>query len=370
MKNLKYLGIVVLCGTASLQTAVQLQAAEDAYIEPDFSKAEPVRMEILQDGGQRRLGARFVRPSSEGVEIEMLDGDGAIIVGWDHMEQFTINIPMTEELEIALSHQDPNKRVELLKPKIWPLLPLASIRSESTNVHILLNAYLKAVIKSEEWTNGFDMSQYMALNRSPAETVQYLYTIAENLFLIGEHAKALKLIDQLTSARPAEEFLSLGQGVAKRMLDLRLFAPALKLYRTISEASSGLEKKKALFTCAYISLELGTTEEAQDALEEAKAIPEADPATIGMEYLCAGVMAFLGGDTTTALNNLGHSMATLPTSSAMQQPGFYYIYLSYWNTEQPEIAKNILDEMDLLFPDGAYTALLVGESKATESTIN
>lgn len=369
MMSTKSLGIGLVCSVI-LQAAACLHAAQGEYVEPDFSSAEPVRMEILQDGGKRAIGARFVRPSSSGVEIEMLEGAGAIIVGWDHMEQFTINIPMTEELERSLSYRDPKKRVQELEPKVWPLLPLASIRSESTNVHILINAYIKAIIQSKDWVRGYEMSQYMALNRSPKETVTHLYSVAEQLFLIDEQDKALKLIDQLTASRPPKEFLTLGQGVAKRMLDMRLFEPALRLYTTIASVSSGLERKEALLTCAYLNLEVGAHEDAERILMEAKAIAETGKEVVGMEYLCDGVQAFLVGNTDQALNRLGQSMAFLPTTSRMQQPSMYYTYLSYWNQEQPKIAQNILDEMDLLFPEGAYTALLVEKSEVSESLNN
>ncbi len=358
MMSMKHLRTGLLCGIVWVQSALHLPAEPRHYAEPDFSNAEPVRMEILQDGGRRKLGARFVRPSSTGVEIEMLDGQGSIIVGWDHMEQFTINIPITDKLNRALSHRSPKRRVELLEEEIRPLLPLASIRSESTNVHILLNAYIEAVIESEDWLRGFEMSQNMALNRSPAETVKHLYTVAENLFMVNEQSKALTLIDQLTAARPAAEFRILGRGVAERMLDLRLFAPAQRLYVTIADATSGLERKKALYVSAYLSLELGNAEGAERLLNGAKAITATDHESSGLEYLCQGVEAFLGGDSDLALKHLGHAMVSLPTNSRLQQVGLYYIYLSYWNKEQPQIAQNILDEMSLLFPDSAYFATL------------
>ncbi|WPJ97169.1 hypothetical protein SH580_05535 [Coraliomargarita algicola] len=355
---MKHLISGLLCGIIWVQSALPLAAESRIYQEPDFSNAEPVRMEILQDGGRRKLGARFVRPSSTGVEIEMLDGDGAIIVGWDHMEQFTINIPITEKLNRALSHRDPKRRVELLENEVRPLLPLASIRSESTNVHILLNAYIEAVIASEDWLRGYEMSQNMALNRSPAETVQHLYTVAENLFVVNEQAKALTLIDQLTAARPAKEFRKLGRGVAERMLDLRLFEPALRLYLTIADATTGLESKKALYVSAYLSLEMDDAAEAEGLIQSAKAIPQQDNEAFGLEYLCQGVEASRAGEADLALKHLGHAMVLLPTRNRLQQVGLYYTYQSYWGKEQVQIAQNILDEMSLLFPDSAYLATL------------
>lgn len=370
MMSMKHLRTGLLCGLVGIQSALSLSAESRTYVEPDFSNSKPVQMEILQDGGRQKLGARFVRPSSTGVEIEMLDGVGSILVGWDHMEQFTINIPITEKLNRALSHRSPKKRVELLEEEVQPLLPLASIRSESTNVHILINAYIEAVIESKDWLRGFEMSQGMALNRSPAETVKHLYTVAENLFMVNEQAKALALIDQLTAARPPEEFRQLGRGVAERMLDMRLFEPAKRLYVTIADATSGLESKKALYISAYLSLELNETEDAERFLREAKAIAGADVESSGLELICQGVQAFRGADSDLALKHLAHAMVSLPTNSRLQQVGLYYIYRCYWSKEQPMIAQNILDEMDLLFPESAYRSLLVDESKTTESLNN
>ncbi|MDQ8207535.1 hypothetical protein QEH52_08445 [Coraliomargarita sp. SDUM461003] len=358
MRRAWHFGIGALCILVSVLPIAHLSAQVGDYQEPDFSEAAPVRMEILQNGGERRLGARFVRPSSTGVEIEMLDGDGAIIVGWDHMDQFTINIPMTEELERALSHQSPQKRVELLEGQVWPLLPLASIRSESTNVHILINAYIEAVIQSEDWLRGYKMSQYMALNRSPGETVRHLYTVAEKLFTIDEQEKALRLLDQLTAARPAQELRVLGWSVAARMLDMRLFEPSRRVFQTIADATEGLRRKEALLHCSYLSLELGEPEVGEDFLKQAQFIFEENGQTVGMEDLCAGVQAFQSGETDQSLNHLSRAMAFLPATSRIQQPVLYYIYLCYWNQQKAEIAQNILDEMDLIFPDGAYLATL------------
>ncbi|MGJ8639828.1 MAG: tetratricopeptide repeat protein [Opitutaceae bacterium] len=354
----KHFRIGLLCSLAWLLSLGQLQAAASDYVEPDFSEAVPVRMEILQDGGKRRLGARFVRPSSDGVEIEMIEGEGAIIVGWDYMEQFTINIPMTPELERALSHRDPRMRVEMLKNHVWPLLPLASIRSESTNVHILINAFIEAVIESEDWLRGYDISQYMALNRSPADTVQHLYSIAENLFVVGEREKALRLVDQLIDARPGKESRVFSLRVAKRMLGLRLFEPALRLFQSLTADEAKLRAKRALLNCAYLSLELGEHEEAERYLSEAKQIEKADDDTIAAEYLYYGVQAFMAGESNLALNHLAHAMAVIPQRSHLNEVGFYFNYLCYSNQAQPEIAQSIFDEMDLLFPNGAYLANL------------
>lgn len=353
------------CGGLLLLQSANAQSASDEYVEPDFSDAKPVRMEILQDGGKRKLGARFVRPSATGIEIEMLEGQGAIIVGWDYMEQFTINIPITEDLEVALAHPDPERKVEMLEKEIWPLLPLASIRSESTNVHVLINAYVEAVIRSEAWVKGFEMSQYMALNRSPEETVGHLYTVAENLFAIGEEDKALVLIDQLIAARPGEESRKFSLSVAKRMLDLRLFKPALRLYRSIAEGGTDLEKKKALLNSVYLSLELGKFEEADASLAKADTIDESDDEVLGTLYLSLGVKAFHTGDTNLALNHLGHAMAVITPNSHIKQAGLYFTFLCYENNEQSDIAQNIFDEMDLLFPGGAYLALLDNETTDT-----
>jgi tetratricopeptide (TPR) repeat protein len=339
--------------------------AANTYTEPDFSDAVPVRLEIVQGTGT--LGARFVRPSSRGIEIEMLDGVGSIMVDWDHMDQFTINIPMTEELNIALSHPDPKQKVALLEQQVWPLLPLASIRADSTNIHILINAYVEAVIAADDWLRGFEMSQYMALNRSPQETVKHFYTVAENLFVIGEKEKSLKLIDQLFAARPEEESRKLGLKIANRLLELRLFQPAYRLYSLIAEGGSPLSKKKALLNCGYLALELGELNMADDYLKKAKSIDEEDFETISAEYFVSGVQAFLSGDAMLALNHIGHSMALISVNSHIKQAGLYFSYLCYANLEQPEIAQNILDEMKLLFPDGAYRVALTHQTTGQSS---
>lgn len=358
--------MVLLAGTVGLQlTAADTQP----YVAPDFSDLEPVRLEISQQNGP--IGARFVHPTSEGVEIEMIDGEGRIILNWGHMDQFTINVPMTKSLERALTHPVPAKRVQLLKAEIVPLLPMASVREGTTNLHELINAYIKAEVEMENWLGAYEISQQMALDLSPASTVQHFYKVAENLFVSGEREKALYLLDQLVAARPAEESREQTLSVAQRLLDLRLFEPSYSLFRAISEDDTGLLAKQVLLRCAYLCLELGDSGEAERYLSKANAIAEDNEETLGGLQVVLGVQAFQKGDPALCLKHLGIGLAFLLPDSNFKQIGLYFNYMSYENIKVAEttedldpidIPQNILDEMQLLFPDGAYTAALTTQT--------
>ena len=357
---------------APLVLALQLQAqAPRIYEGPDFSDVKPVRLEIIQQSGP--MGARFVHPTREGIEIEMLEGDGEIIVGWDHMDQFQINLPMTESLNRALSQTDPAKRAELLRPEVEPLLPMASIKAGSTNIHTLIDKYVKSSIQAQQWLSAYEMSQKMALDRSPAVIVKNYYIVAVNLFISGEREKALKLLDQLVAARPIEETRVQTIQIAERLLDERLFEPSIRLYGPAAEGASDIKGKQLVLRCAYLCLELNDPQGAARYLAQAKAIEVDDAESRGALQLVLGVQAFQGGDPSRALNHLGHALVEVAPDSSLKQVGLYFNFLSYTNLENTEIAQNILDEMSLLFPHGAYTKVLAGEPSATEpesTTIN
>ena len=351
----------VILNAASLVFAMQLQAEEPMVYEgPDFSKVDPVRLEIIQQNGP--IGARFVHPNREGIEIEMLEGGGAIIVGWDHMDQFQINQPMTDSLNRALSQQDPARRAEMLRPEIEPLLPMASIKPGSTNIHLLIKNYLTSSIQAQQWLMAYEMSQKMALDRSPAEIAKNYYTVAVNLFITGEREKALKLIDQLVAARPVEESREQTVQVARRLLEERLFEPSYRLYSHAARNASDLKGKNYVLRCAYLCLELNDDEGARRYIAQAKAIDADDAESRGTLQLIHGVQAFQEGKPDLALNHLGHALAEVAPDSSFKQVGLYFNFLSYSNLEKTEIAQNILDEMSLLFPKGAYTSLLADEA--------
>ena len=349
--------------------SVQLQGQGDGHYEgPDFTNVAPVRLEIIQQGGP--MGARFVRPTREGVEIEMLEGGGSIMVNWDHMEQFEINLAMTDSLDQALGHQDPVKRAELLRPEIEPLLPMASLRPGSTNIHLLINKYIKATILAEDWLAAYEMSQKMALDRSHASIVKNYYTVAVNLFISGEREKALKLLDQLVAARPIEESRVQTIQIAERLLDERLFEPSLRLYGPAAAGASDSAGKQLVLRCAYLCLELNDPEGFERYMAQAKAIEADDAESRGALQLVLGVQAFQSGNPNQALNHLGHTLAEVAPDSSLKQVGLYFNFLSYTNLNNETIAQNILDEMSLLFPHGAYTKLLAGEASLPEPASN
>jgi hypothetical protein len=355
-------------GFLPLVVAFQLQGqGSDHYEGPDFSNVDPVRLEIVQQSGS--MSECFVRPSREGIEIEMLEG-GAIIVGWDDMDQFQINLKMTDILERALAQQDPVKRAEMLRPEIEPLLPMASIKDGSTNILLLINEYLKTNIQAENWLAAYDISQKMALDRSHASIVKNYYTVAVNLFISGEREKALKLWDQLVAARPIEELRVQTIQIAERLLDERLFEPSLHLYGPAAEGASDSAGKQLVLRCAYLCLELNDPEGFERYMAQAKAIEADDAESRGALQLVLGVQAFQSGKPNQALNHLGHTLAEVAPDSSLKQVGLYFNFLSYTNLNNETIAQNILDEMSLLFPHGAYTKLLVDEADVSESTNN
>jgi len=357
------------CCLLPLVFTIQLRGQGSGHYEgPDFSNVDPVRLEIVQKSGP--MGARFVRPTREGVEIEMLEGGGSIMVGWDHMEQFEINLAMTDSLERALAQQDPVKQAEMLRPEVEPLLPMASLKSGSTNIHLLINKYIKANMQAENWLAAYDMSQKMALDHSHAEIVKNYYIVAVNLFITGEREKALKLLDQLVAARPIEESREQTIQVAERLLDERLFEPSLRLYSAASEGASGSAGKQLVLRCAYLCLELNDPEGFERYMAQAKAIEGDDAESCGALQLVLGVQAFQSGNPNQALNHLGHALAEVAPDSSLKQIGLYFNFLSYTNLNNETIAQNILDEMSLLFPHGAYTKLLAVEVDVTESTNN
>jgi hypothetical protein len=356
-------------GCLPLVVALQLQGQGSGHYEgPDFSDVKPVLLEIIQQSGP--MGARFVRPTREGVEIEMLEGDGSIMVGWDHMDQFQINLTMTDTLERALAQKDPVKRAEMLRPEIEPLLPMASIRAESTNIHLLINKYIKTNIQAENWLAAYDISQKMALDRSHASIVENYYTVAVNLFISGEREKALKLLDQLVAARPIEESRVQSIQIAARLLDERLFEPSLRLYGPAAEGASDSKGKQLVLRCAYLCLELNDPEGFERYMAQAKAIKADDAESRGALQLVLGVQAFQSGNPNQALNHLGHTLAEVAPDSSLKQIGLYFNFLSYTNLNHQTIAQNILDEMSLLFPHGAYANALVDAMDVTESTNN
>ena len=356
-------------GLLPIVLALQLQGQGIGHYEgPDFSKVPPVRLEIIQQSGP--MGARFVRPTSEGVEIEMLDGEGVIMVNWEHMDQFQINLAMTDALERALSQKDSVKRLDLLRPEVEPLLAMASIKPGSTNIHLLINKYLKTTIQAEDWLSAYEMSQKMALDSSHAGIVKHYYTVAVNLFIAGEREKALKLLDQLIAARPVEESREQTIQVAERLLEERLFEPSYRLYRHAALDAADLEGKHHVLRCAYLCLELNDPEGAARYLEQAKAIEADDAQSRGAAQLVLGVEAFQNKQLNVALKHIGHALAEVAPDSSLKQVGLYFNFLSYTNLENTEIAQNILDEMSLLFPHGAYTGILAGEPEPESTTSN
>lgn len=320
------------------------------------SQNKSIQLEVSQSGG--RFQTRSLRTTKEGIEISLPGGGGALIA-WGFMDEFKVNKTVDADLNKALSSTNSIRRVQLLKPHIEPLLPFAAVKEGTSNIHGLVDEYLQSVIKINDWLAAYEISQLLPLDRAPDYLIIPLYRIVEKMFVLHNNDKALRLINQLLKARPTVEFNRETTALAKRLAEQRLFEPAYELTRSSLKGANGLNARKFALRCAYLSLELQELNRAEDYITQANTYDVIDD-TESKELLnlSLGVQAFKTGRSRLALNHLGQALATASVSSDIKQTALYYNFFIYSQFDQKLIAKNISEEMLLLFPDGAYTNAL------------
>lgn len=331
------------------------------YVRPDLSEVPPVQLDIWQKSGP--LGVSLVRPDPNGIEIQMRDGQGSVVVFWEFMEEFNISLPQSESMMSAFAITDPQIRAERLAPQIEPLFPLASIPPKSTNIHELIDRYLQTLVEAKMWMELSELSNQMYLDRIPAASVGYFFTAVEELFLQGDEEIALSLLNQLIAARPIEESKSVTLGIAAEFMKERLFSPALRLFQTYVPHTSGLESKRIRLICAYLHLELGNERQSTRFMERAATIEGGDLEIEAVQRLIQGVQSHKAGEYDAALNHVGYALSILSPGDSLRVVALYYNYRTYEKLEKTTIADSILKEMQLLFGNSKYTTEISGPNK-------
>ncbi len=345
--------------------AVRAQSVEaltiPEYVRPDLSGVPPVQLDIWQKSGP--LGVSLVRPDPNGIEIQMRDGQGSVVVFWEFMEEFNISLPQNDAMMNAFAITDAGIRAERLAPMIEPLFPVASIPPKSTNIHDLVDRYLQTLVEAKRWSTLNELSNRMYLDRIPAGSVGYFFTAVEELFLQGDEDTALALLNQLIAARPIEESKVVTLGIAAEFMKERLFSPALRLFQTYVPHTSGLEGKRIRLICAYLHLELGNERQSSRFMDRAAAIEGGDLTIQAVQRLIEGVRGHKSGEYDLALNHIGFALSILPPGDSLRVVALYYNYRTYEKLEKTAIADSILKEMQLLFGNSKYTTEISGPSR-------
>lgn len=339
------------------------------YVRPDLSTLPPVELDIWQKNGP--LGVSLVRPDPNGVEIQMRDGAGAVVVFWEFMDEFNISMPQSDAMANAFAITDAKIRAERLAPMIEPLFPLASIPPKSTNIHELIDRYMQTLVEAQQWSKLYELSNKMYLDRIPADNVRYFFMAVEELFLGGDEETALALLNQLIGARPIEESKGVTLDIASEFMKERLFSPSLRLYQTYVPHTKGEEGKRIRLICAYLNLELGNERQSRRFIDRAKAIDVDKVEILAIQRLIEGIQLHKSGEHDKALNQIGYALSILPPKDSLRVVALYYNYRAYEKLEQAEIADSILKEMMLLFGGSKYTSDIVGpasEPSASSST--
>ncbi len=332
--------------------SAQGSSQQTIYVEPAIPNHAPITMQVIDHG---KLKEYPVKVSEEGVEIEISEMGGAIIYTWNNLGETQINFPIRTELRAILEITDPALRAERLAPTIDLLLGFARIPAESTNIQQIIRSYLLGLVDSDQIDAAYQFSRKLPLNRIPAETAKAFYSVTETLFAENDSEKGLQLLNQLRAARPEEEFGSNSQSLAKSLAAKRHFEAALSLYQPLVAVAEDSERKEIASLAAYLALETGDTAQFEKFKQIADNAPEGDGQALGAQWILEGIEAYRADDIRTALKSFGHALARLPSGNHWQEVALYYNYLAYSHVNETDIAQSIFDEMQLLFPDGAYT---------------
>lgn len=367
VRNLVRLLLVLAFSLAAQSISAQVSEGigDIEYERPDLSEEPPVELDIWQQDGA--LGVSFVRPEPNGIEIQMKDQEGSVIVFWEFMDQFEIRMPKSDEMARALEISDPEERAETIGPTIEPLFPLAGIPPDSTNIHELIDEYLETLVEAENWVKLYELSEKMFLDKTPRNSIDYFFVAAKNLYLEGDEERALRLLNQLVAARPLKESKGATLEIAAQFMKEHLFRPALRLYQTYAPHTEGPEGKRINLICAYLSLELDRQSDAQYFIRRAEDIPDGNVQSNATRKLIGGVQAQKKGQTGEALNQLGFALSAFEPSDPLRVIALYYNYLAYQSLEKTIITDSILKEMQLLFGRSMYSKKLSSDESSHET---
>ncbi len=325
------------------------------YTAPSFANTAPLKLKVYENGNFKEYQ---VRPTPDGLEV-IIDPQGASIVyPWNSLGKIQFIYDISANLREHISDPDPKRRAVHLAHDAKRLLPLAGIPEVNTNIHELIAAYVSAQIESGPIDTAYQLSQQIDLARAPASISSQFYRVTEILYAQGKDQQAQHLLNQLYAARPKEEFHNSSLGLARSLAEQRHYESALNLYRPLMELSSSEERKAIALRCAFLSLETSNDADYKYFSDIATSASGETPTTEATALLIRGIKALNENDTRSALKALGHALAIVPADSQWKEIALYYNFKTYQQQGDTEIAQTILDEMKLLFPEGAYTASL------------
>lgn len=359
------LGLALPGAAAQSARSGNMELVRRPYVAPVPQSEEPVRMVVIARGQTTEYP---VLATEDGVEVRVPQQRGSIIYPWDDLGDININLTITPDIRRALQMRDPGQKASALEAVANRLAPFAGIPEGSTNLHQILIAYYEALRESNELDTAYALSKKLPLDSIPPSLAEELFLLSRKQFAEGKTRDGWQLITVLYAARPPEEFMEQTLGLAEALSSSRHFEAALNLYRPIIDLVAVEQRKEVALNGAYLALELDDMAAYDHFRSIAQDAPGDDPRLMGMELVLEGIRALRDEDTRSALRTLGHALAIVPADSRWKEAALYYNHESYRSEGQRDIAGHILEEMELLFPSGAYTLELKGGGAPTEST--
>jgi tetratricopeptide (TPR) repeat protein len=314
----------------------------------------PVRLQ--RDGRTLNYTATV---SDEGIEIQLSAAGEALVFPWTGLDYIVISLVIPETTVMAMNHRDAVVRVERLRPFLDSFLALARAPARSTNVHDPLAIYLRSLLELGRRDEALELIRKLPLDRVSEVLADAVYQTAQSILADGQQGVGMDLLQDLHSARSKEEFTVKAVALARRLAEQRHLTSALMLFQPLIEIAPAPIRAELALRGSYLALEADREDDFQVFVRLQQRYAQHTPEESAVRTLIEGYASYRNGLYDQALSAFGQVLNLLAGDSPWREIALFHNHETYRAKGRESTALSIQQEMELLFPDGAYTAALL-----------
>lgn len=352
MKSLYLLPLLASSMLTSLPATASAQNGFESYWEEYGSDPLPV-VEVV--GGRRlerifldyRDGMLTAQFSAGGAEVELPVSDTMA-------ESYQLpDLSFEGPARSAIAAEDYDSALRVLRPAVYPMIRFHSIQESFFQLHRSIRTLLGTLILAGELAEAEAILSRMELDEMGVPYSQIAMQLVNAYLEAGDGRSAARLVATVPLEGKYRRNITGLVQLADGLRNAGEYQAVIPLYQQI-EASGPPEfaaDAKMFLAYSYVlDGQLGNAREIIDGIEE----PPADSRLFSLYKLLEGSLLYQEGSYSEALDLFTRGFVRASTSYSWVPEMLYYIGDCYVRSEEPTAARNVWNEVVLLYPDSSW----------------
>ena len=245
--------------------------------------------------------------------------------------------------------------VEIFRESAYPLIKFANISNSKIDIHKPLRIFIDSLLEIGAANEIYEIYEEFDIKKVDDLFVEKIFDVTASLIQLKEYEKALKLIKRIPLSSSETQYLDNVIHAAGLFILVEEYTSALGLYERAQRFRESDLYEQVILWIAYCKVKTGDMNGSTYYLEKLDPLDNNNP-DFSLYQLVQALSSIKSRDYRAAMDLISQGVVSSDRGFLWMPELLFQSALCYFNLNQKEVAKSIIDEIKLFYPNSVWSS--------------